>query len=109
MQAHTRYPTIGYEMAKLPLSAVTIVSVCYKSDALIVDMIASIPAETPIVLVDNGRTNSFASLPKGRNIDIVRLDENLGFEFAAISRTMLVAYLKQCKIYNTRGVAWKES
>ncbi|WP_236775280.1 glycosyltransferase family 2 protein [Agrobacterium tumefaciens] len=79
MQAHTRYPTIGYEMAKLPLSAVTIVSVCYKSDALIVDMIASIPAETPIVLVDNGRTNSFASLPKGRNIDIVRLDENLGF------------------------------
>ncbi|MDP9856664.1 MULTISPECIES: glycosyltransferase family 2 protein [Agrobacterium] len=66
-------------MAKLPLSAVTVVSVCYKSDALIVDMIASIPEETPIVLVDNGRTNSFAKLPARRNINIVRLAENLGF------------------------------
>lgn len=66
-------------MAKLPLSAVTVVSVCYRSDALIVDMIASIPEETPIVLVDNGRTNSFANLPARRNINIVELAENLGF------------------------------
>lgn len=66
-------------MARLPLSAVTVVSVCYKSDALILDMIASIPDETPIVLIDNGRSNSFANLPAGRKIDIVRLTENLGF------------------------------
>lgn len=66
-------------MAKFPLSAVTIVSVCYKSDALLPDLIASIPDETPIVLVDSGRTNSFAGLPIGRSIDIVPLDQNLGF------------------------------
>jgi len=66
-------------MAKFPLSAVTIVSVCYKSDALLPDLIASIPDETPIVLVDSGRTNSFANLPIGRRIDVVSLDENLGF------------------------------
>lgn len=66
-------------MAKFSISAVTVVSVCYKSDALIADMIASIPDKTPIILVDNGQSNSFADLPKGRNIGIVRLNENLGF------------------------------
>ncbi|KAA3498884.1 glycosyltransferase family 2 protein [Rhizobium rhizogenes] len=66
-------------MAKLQLSAVTVVCVCYKSDALIPDMIASIPDETPIVLVDNGRNNSLSNLPAGRSINIVRLAENLGF------------------------------
>lgn len=73
------FPTLGFEMARLPLSAVTVVSVCYKSDALLSDLIASIPDETPIVLVDNGRSNSFANLPARENITIVRLSENLGF------------------------------
>ncbi|WP_280170955.1 glycosyltransferase family 2 protein [Agrobacterium pusense] len=66
-------------MTALPLSAVTVVSVCYKSDRLIRDLVTAIPEQTPIVLVDNGRTNTFANLPADRNVKIVRLDNNLGF------------------------------
>ncbi|MRG63899.1 glycosyltransferase [Rhizobium pusense] len=66
-------------MTALPLSAVTVVSVCYKSDMLIRDLVTAIPEQTPIVLVDNGRTNTFANLPANRNVRIVRLDNNLGF------------------------------
>jgi hypothetical protein len=50
-------------------------------------------------------TSHFPALPES----VAAFDENLGFVFAAISRTISVAYLKQCKIYSTRGVAWKES
>lgn len=71
--------TSGVKMASLSLSDVTVVSVCYKSDALIADMIATIPEATPIVLVDNGKTNSFANLPADRDIRIVQLEENQGF------------------------------
>ncbi len=66
-------------MTALPLSAVTVVSVCYKSDRLIRDLVTAVPVQTPIVLVDNGRTNTFANLPADRNVRIVRLDTNLGF------------------------------
>jgi len=66
-------------MAALPISAVTVISVCYKSNALVLDMIASVPDETPVVLVDNGQTNNFASLPAQRNIRVVKLEKNLGF------------------------------
>lgn len=66
-------------MACLSLSDVTVVSVCYKSDALIADMIATVPEKSSIVLVDNGKTNSFANLPAGRNIRIVQLEDNQGF------------------------------
>lgn len=71
--------TSGVKMASLSLSDVTVVSVCYKSDELIADMISTIPEATPIVLVDNGKTNSFANLPADRNIRIVQLGDNLGF------------------------------
>ncbi len=63
----------------LPLSAVTVVSVCYKSDELALEMVRSVPDEIRVVLVDNGRTNDFASLPLSRNISVLKLDENLGF------------------------------
>lgn len=42
-------------------------------------MIKSIPENTPIILVDNGRTNTFDTLPEGRNIKIVTLPSNCGF------------------------------
>ncbi|MFK3856102.1 glycosyltransferase family 2 protein [Agrobacterium pusense] len=85
-------------MANMSLSDVTVVSVCYKSDALIADMIATVPEETPIVLVDNGQTNSFASLPAGRNIRIVQLEDNQGFgrgcnAGAAVARTPWILFL----------------
>ncbi|MBP2566439.1 GT2 family glycosyltransferase [Agrobacterium tumefaciens] len=85
-------------MASLSLSDVTVVSVCYKSDALIADMIATVPDETPIVLVDNGQTNSFADLPAGRNISIVQLQDNQGFgrgcnAGAAVAQTPWILFL----------------
>ncbi|EKJ97377.1 putative glycosyltransferase [Bradyrhizobium lupini HPC(L)] len=66
-------------MANLSPSDVTVVSVCYKSDSLTADMVATVPEETPIVLVDNGRTNKFTTLPSRPNIRVVHLETNLGF------------------------------
>ncbi|QTG14803.1 glycosyltransferase family 2 protein [Agrobacterium tumefaciens] len=66
-------------MTSLPLSSVTVVSVCYKSDAVIREMVLSIPGETPIVLVDNGKSNSFKNFPMSRNISVLTLNENVGF------------------------------
>lgn len=66
-------------MTKFSLSDVTVVSVCYNSDALINDMIASVPDEAPIVLVDNGQSNRFNNLPAKKNIQIVKLAKNIGF------------------------------
>ncbi|NWJ27273.1 glycosyltransferase family 2 protein [Rhizobium sp. Td3] len=64
-----------------PLSSfdVTVISVCYKSDNVINNMIASVPVTVPIVLVDNGNTNEFSQLPCDRTISILNLDENIGF------------------------------
>ncbi len=42
-------------------------------------MVASVPDEVAIVLVDNGLTNSFKSLPSERAIRIVALTKNEGF------------------------------
>src|SRR5690606_17610370 len=67
------------EMNQLDLSNITVISVCYKSDDVIGGMVDSIPGTTPIILVDNGKTNSFKSLPSGRSINITRLAENHGF------------------------------
>ncbi|WP_144579157.1 glycosyltransferase family 2 protein [Agrobacterium sp. DE0009] len=66
-------------MPGLSLSDVTIVTVCYKTDALIADMIATVPDPSPIILVDNGKTNNFPTLPPHRDIKIVALEENQGF------------------------------
>ncbi|MFK4259634.1 glycosyltransferase family 2 protein [Agrobacterium tumefaciens] len=66
-------------MTSFPLSAVTVISVCYKSDAVVLDMLRSIPDVIPVVLVDNGKTNSFTKLPPSKNIRVLSLDENLGF------------------------------
>lgn len=66
-------------MSKSSPSDVTVISVCYKSDAVVGGMIQSIPSETSVVLVDNGNTNSFNTLPAERNITVVNLVENEGF------------------------------
>ncbi len=64
---------------QFPISDITVISVCYKSDAVIEQMIASIPAETPIILVDNGKTNKFPFFPAERHIHIETLERNEGF------------------------------
>ncbi|WP_052679696.1 glycosyltransferase [Rhizobium nepotum] len=66
-------------MPTYALSDVTVVSVCYHSDAVIADMINSVPQSTPIILVDNGYTNTFDTVPKGRDIKIISLPSNCGF------------------------------
>lgn len=57
---------------------VTVVSVCYNSGNIVGDMVESVPAVTPIVLVDNGNTE-FPDFSSDRNISIVKLPENVGF------------------------------
>lgn len=66
-------------MTALSLSDVTVVSVCYKSDALIREMVETVPESTPIILVDNGKTTNFAALPAARQITVVQLENNQGF------------------------------
>lgn len=66
-------------MHKYSPSDVTVISVCYKSDNVILDMVESVPNSTPIILVDNGRTNDFSSLTQNREVSILSLEENIGF------------------------------
>lgn len=66
-------------MTASPLSTVTVVSVCFRSDKLIRELVNAIPEQTPIILVDNGNTNTFADLPTDRNVRIVKLRYNVGF------------------------------
>ncbi|MGN7958277.1 glycosyltransferase family 2 protein [Agrobacterium tumefaciens] len=61
------------------LSDITVISVCYKSDEVIGDMINAIPEVTPIVLVDNGKSNDFSKIPLNRKIRVLPLEENEGF------------------------------
>nr|WP_265613620.1 glycosyltransferase family 2 protein [Agrobacterium tumefaciens] len=80
------------------LSDVTVVSVCYHSDAVIADMIASVPGSTPIILVDNGYTNTFETVSKERSVKIIRLTSNHGFgqgcnEGAKYATTPLLLFL----------------
>ncbi len=75
--ARANLPKIG--TLALQLSDITIVTVCYKSDAVIGEMVASIPSETPIVLVDNGGLTDFPDFGADRQVEILRLEENVGF------------------------------
>jgi len=66
-------------LQRLSPTDVTVISVCYKSDAVINDMISSIPEETPIVLVNNGGTNRFQNIPTNHNVRVINLKKNEGF------------------------------
>jgi len=67
------------EAEQLDLSDITVVSVCFRSDAVIGGMVRSIPEHSPIILVDNGGTNNFNTVPADRNVTIIRLENNIGF------------------------------
>ncbi|NTA39808.1 glycosyltransferase [Agrobacterium salinitolerans] len=58
---------------------VTVISVCYHSDEVVGAMVDSIPSECQIILVDNGNTNTFASVKRENRVKILRLEKNLGF------------------------------
>ena len=66
-------------MVQILSSDVTVVSVCYKSDLVIGDMVRSVPFDNSIILVDNGNGTKFDNLPINREVDIIRLNENIGF------------------------------
>ncbi len=70
---------VQFDLTPFSLSDVTIISVCYRSDDVIAGMVASVPAGVPIVLVDNGGTNGFDTLPDERVVEIVKLSNNEGF------------------------------
>ncbi|MCW0982264.1 glycosyltransferase family 2 protein [Agrobacterium sp. BT-220-3] len=79
-------------------SDVTVISVCYKSDNVISEMMDSIPKSTRIILVDNGKTNRLPNLPQNREISILSLEENVGFgrgcnAGAAIAKTPWLLFL----------------
>ncbi|MNE18629.1 N-acetylglucosaminyl-diphospho-decaprenol L-rhamnosyltransferase [compost metagenome] len=83
---------------ELSVSDITVVSVCYKSDAVIGQMVASIPRETPIILVDNGKTNQFPSFLAEHAIHIETLEQNEGFGAgcnagAAVAKTPWLLFL----------------
>lgn len=83
---------------ELLVSDITVISVCYKSDTVIEQMVASIPMETPIILVDNGKTNKFPPFPTERQIHIETLEQNEGFGVgcnagAAVAKTPWLLFL----------------
>lgn len=66
-------------MTEIHVSDVTIISVCYRSESVIAELVGSVPAECSVILVDNGSETDFSALPDGKKIDIVRMPENIGF------------------------------
>lgn len=64
---------------KLSAADVTVISVCYRSEDVIQEMIASVPEATSIILVDNGGHSRFHDFPDNRNIRVMKLDKNEGF------------------------------
>jgi len=83
-----------------PESRVTIISVCYQSTAVISNMLASLPSETPIVLVDNASEDLAAleALAEAHHATLICNDRNLGFgvacnQGAAMAETEFLLFL----------------
>lgn len=67
-----------------PSRRVTIVTVCYNSNNVLPEMLASIPDGAPVVLVDNASTDAAASMEvaQSHGTTLIRNDENKGFGVA---------------------------
>jgi len=83
-----------------PQPRVTIISVCYQSTAVLPNMLASLPSDTPIVLVDNGSDDFSAldALAESHNATLICNDRNLGFgvacnQGAAMAETEFLLFL----------------
>ncbi|MFK0337586.1 glycosyltransferase family 2 protein [Agrobacterium sp. 16-172Ci] len=66
-------------MPNLSAADVTVISVCYRSEDVVREMIASVPELTPVILVDNGGNSRLHNFPENRNIRVIKLDKNEGF------------------------------
>ncbi len=79
---------------------VTVIAVCYNSMAVLPAMLASIPAETPVVIVDNASTDGAAlgQAVAARGAKLIRNAENRGFgaacnQGAALAETEFLLFL----------------
>lgn len=84
---------------KDPAARVTVVSVCYNSEAVLPGMLASVPAATPVVLVDNaGAEDALRPLAERHGATLISNAENKGFgvacnQGAAAARTEFILFL----------------
>lgn len=79
-------------------AAVTVVTVAYRSGAVLPGMIASVPGGVPIVVVDNDGRDAPTPLPERAGLRLVREAANLGFGVAcnhgaALAETPLLLFL----------------
>ncbi|MGO4853213.1 glycosyltransferase family 2 protein [Phaeovulum sp. W22_SRMD_FR3] len=77
---------------------ITVISVTHNSDHVLTGMLASVPAETPVILVDNASSKGAPALPAGRRITLIESRVNHGFGWAcnagaAAARTPYLLFL----------------
>lgn len=60
---------------------VTVISICYNSTAVVGDMLKSLPAGTPVILIDNASDDlgQLSDIAKNFDAKVIRNDENMGF------------------------------
>lgn len=60
---------------------VTIISVAFNSSAAVADLLASVPADVSVIIVDNASNDvaKLAALAAAKNVRLHRLSENVGF------------------------------
>ena len=77
---------------------ITVISVTYNSGHVLPGMLASVPTETPVVLVDNASRDGAPIPPPGRDVRVIRSETNHGFGWAcnagaAIAQTPYLLFL----------------
>lgn len=57
----------------------TIVTVAYNSAGVIADMLSTVPAGTPVIIVDNASADNSADIASASGATVIRLNSNSGF------------------------------
>ncbi len=81
-----------------PGARTTVVSVCFRSGAVLPAMLASLPPATPVVLVDNAGCDATAAIAAAAGARLLRNERNLGFgvacnQGAALAGTEFLLFL----------------
>lgn len=66
-------------MARVASARTTIVTVSFNSAAVLPTMLASVPAGTPVIVVDNASSDTSADIATARGATLVRMERNEGF------------------------------
>lgn len=103
-------------MAPTPVNRSTLVSVCFNSSAVLKNLLASIPAGTTIILVDNGSGDIAATqeLADKYHAQLITNAHNSGFgaacnQGAALSRSEFLFFVNPDSILNATTIAQLES